>query len=93
MFDVIDFDLFTDAVQDHFSVLTPNYVRDICKELHPELAETFSALYETRYVLVHQETGLPVNVNAVLNDYEGADNLLKILGSDKHDIGYLLLNR
>ena len=93
MFEAIDPDLFADAVHEIFSVLDRRYVGDLCKELHPRLQATFELAYETRFVILDNETCKPVNVNAVLKTYDAAEDVLKILGDDKNMIGHLLIER
>lgn len=93
MFEVIDPDLFADTVHEIFSVLDRRYVEDLCKELYPRLQATFETAYETRFVILDNETCKPVNVNAVLKTYDAAEDVLKILGDDKNMIGYLLIER
>ena len=90
MFDIIDPDLFADVVLDHFSVLDRNYVADQCKELLPCLNATFDQTFETSFVILDSETGKPINVNAILTKREAAEEFLKIVGSDKYEIGILL---
>jgi hypothetical protein len=91
MFDLIDQDLFTEIVQDHFSVLDDRYVADLCGDLLPDLQRTFDAAYETRFVILDSESGRPINANAVLSKREAAEEFLNIVGRDKHTIGILLI--
>ncbi len=93
MFEVIDPDLFADTVHEIFGILDRRYVEDLCKELHPRLQATFESAYETRFVILDNETGKPVNTNAVVKDFDAAQDVLKILGDDKNMIGYLLIER
>jgi hypothetical protein len=93
MFDLIDEDLFADTVAEHFNVLDERYVADICKELLPEIRATFDGAYETRFVIVENETGKPMNANAILTTREAAEEFLKIVGDDKYGIGLLLLDQ
>ena len=93
MFDVIDEDLFADAVWEHFSVLDQRYVADQCKELLPRLRATFDGAFETCFVILDSETGKPMNVNAVLKSREAAEEFLNILGCEKYEIGMLVRER
>jgi hypothetical protein len=91
MFDLIDQDLFTEIVQDHFNVLDDRYVADLCCELLPDLQGTFDAAYETKFVILESEFGKPINANAVLSKRDAAEEFLNIVGPDKHTIGILLI--
>jgi hypothetical protein len=91
MFDLFDPDLFTEIVQDHFSVLDARYVADLCRELLPDLQETFDAAYEMKFLILDADTGKPINANAVLSKREAAEEFLNIVGPDKHTIGILLI--
>ena len=93
MFDVIDEDLFADAVAEIFCVLDKRYIGDLYKELLPRLQATFDGAFETRFVLIETETGKPMNVNAVLTKREAAEEFLEIVGSEKYEIGILLLGK
>ena len=93
MFDIIDPDLFEDCVCEHFDVLDGNYVAEKCRDLHASLRETFEGAYETRYIILDKETCKPVNVNAIVGTHDAADEFVKILGEDKHMVGFLLIER
>lgn len=93
MFDLIDDDLFADTVSEIFSVLLPSYVEDLCKELLPRLRATFDGAYETRFVVISNETGEPITRNAVLEKRDTAEEFCRILGADKHSVGLLLIER
>jgi hypothetical protein len=93
MFDIIDEDLFADAVWEIFSVLDQRYVADLCKELLPRLQATFDAAYDTSLIILDTKTGKPVNVHAVLESWNTAETLMTILGEDGLEIGFLLRNK
>jgi arginine repressor len=93
MFDIIDEDLFADAVWEIFSVLDQRYVADLCKELLPRLQATFDAAYDTSFIILDTKTGKPVNVHAVLDSWNTAETLMTILGEDGREIGFLLRNK
>ena len=93
MFDIIDEDLFADAVSECFSVLHRGYVEDQSKELLPRLRATFEAMYDTSFIILDAKTGMPINVHAVLESLDAAETLTKILGENDHEIGFLLSNK
>jgi hypothetical protein len=93
MFDIIDSDLFTDRVHEIFGVLDRRYVEDLSKELLGSLRATFDGAFETRFIILERETGKPLNVNAVLNTHDAAEQFLRIVGEDKYMIGFLLLEQ
>ena len=93
MIDILDEELFTEAVWDCFSVLDARYVGDQCKELLPRLQATFDATFETIFVVLVTKTGKPVSVHALLNSYEAAETMVRVLGEAEHEIGYLLRNK
>ena len=93
MFDIIDEDLFADAVWEIFSVLEQRYVADQCKELLPRLQETFDAAYDTSFIILDAKTGMPVNIHAVVDSLDAAETLAKVLGDNDHEIGFLLRNK
>ena len=93
MFDIIDEDLFADAVSECFSVLHRGYVEDQCKELLPRLRATFDAMYDTSFIILDAKTGLPVNVHAVVDSLDAAETLAKVLGDNDHEIGFLLRSK
>ena len=93
MFDIIDEDLFGDAVSECFSVLHRGYVEDQCKELLPRLRATFDAMYDTSFIILDAKTGKPVNVHAVVDSLDAAETLAKVLGDNDHEIGFLLRSK
>lgn len=93
MFDIIDQEIFADAVHEHFSVLDQRYVEDQCKDLFPRLQATFDSAFQTRFVIIDNKTGKPVNIHAVVDTYEAAESFLQIIGEEGHSIGYLLIER
>ena len=93
MFDIIDEDLFADAVSECFSVLHRGYVEDQCKELLPRLRATFEAMYDTSFIILDAKTGKPVNVHAVVDSLDAAETLAKVLGDNDHEIGFLLRSK
>jgi hypothetical protein len=93
MFDIIDEDLFADAVSECFSVLHRGYVEDQSKELLPRLRATFDAMYDTSFIILDAKSGMPVNIHAVVDSLDAAETLAKVLGEDDHEIGFLLRNK
>ncbi len=93
MFDIIDEDLFAEAVWECFSVLDRRYVGDQCKELLPRLQATFDAAYETSFVILDTKTGKPINIHAVVDSWNAAETLLNIFGDEGREIGFLLRNK
>lgn len=93
MFEIIDPDLFAETVHEIFSVLDQRYVEDQSKELYSRLQSTFDMAYETRFIILDKETCLPLNINAVLNKFDTAEEFLRIVGEDKYTIGFLLIER
>ena len=93
MLDIIDEELFFDAVWELFDVLDERYTRAKCKALLPRLQATFDMVFETKFVIVDRETGNPMNVNAVLTSREAAEQMLRIVGEDKYEVAILLTDR
>ena len=93
MFDMFDEEMFLEAVYDCFSVLDRRYVADQCKELQTGLTATFDDVFETTFVIIDRDTGKPMNVNAVLTKRDAAEEFLKIVGSEKFEIGILLKDK
>ncbi len=91
MFDLIDEDLFTDALRDVFGILDEQYVRDLASELLGQLRATFDGAYQTQFLIVERDTGKPMNVNALLKTRYAAEEFLTIVG-DQYEIGILLTN-
>jgi hypothetical protein len=89
MFDLIDEDLFTDALLDVFGILDEQYVRDLASELLEQLRATFDGAYQTQFLIVERDTGKPMNVNALLKTRAAAEEFLTIVG-DQYEIGILL---
>lgn len=93
MFDIFDEEVFADVVWEEFNVLDRNYVGDQCHSLLPRLEATFDQMFETVFIILDRETGKPMNVNAVLTKRDAAEELLKIVGDEKYEIGILLRDR
>jgi hypothetical protein len=93
MFDILEEELFAEAVWEIFGFLDQRYVADMCKELIPRLNATFDQVFETTFVILDRETGRPMNVNAVLTRRDSVEQFLRILGDDKYEIGILLRDR
>ncbi len=91
MFDIIDDDIFADTVSEIFSVLDRQYVEDCCKELLPRLRATFDGAFETSFVIVDNDTGKPINREAVLKNRDAADEFCRIVGDDRHSVGILYI--
>ncbi len=93
MFYLCENDLFTEAVQEILGVLAPNYVADLCKELLPRLNATFDQLFETKFILIDNETGKPVSREMVTDKRETADEMCRMLGSNRHSVAILLIEQ
>jgi hypothetical protein len=93
MYDLIDEELFTEAVSEQFPMLEQRFVETQCRDLLPRLQATFNQMFETSFVIVDRETRKPLNVNAVLKKRDAADEFLKIVGEDKYEVAILLTDR
>ena len=89
MFDLIENDLFSEAVWEIFSVLDQRYVADQCEELLARLDATFDQIFETKYVILDRETGKPISTESVLTHRDAADEFVRITG-DSREVGLLL---
>ena len=93
MYDLIDEDLFAEAVGEQFPMLDQRYVEAQCHELLPKLQATFDQMFKTSFVIVDRETHRPLNVNAVVDKRDAADVFLKIVGDEKYEVAILLTDR
>ncbi len=93
MYDMFDNEFFIEAVQETFSVLAPSYVEDLCKELLPRLNATFDQLFETKFLIIDNATGKPVSKEAVTDQRATADELCRMVGSDRHSVAILLIEQ
>ncbi|MFO0905785.1 MAG: hypothetical protein U0939_22445 [Pirellulales bacterium] len=93
MYDLIDEEIFTEAVGEQFPMLEQLFVETQCRDLLPRLQATYDQMFETSFVIVDRETHKPLNVNAVLKKRDAADEFLKIVGEDKYEVAILLTDR
>lgn len=93
MIDIIDEDLFADVVSDCFDVLDRRYVANRCKQLLPMLQSRFVATFGISYIVLDRKTGKPVSVHALLDSYTSAKTMMRVLGDDEHEVGYLVRNK
>lgn len=93
MFDLIDEGMFADIFCQQFEFLDEQYAEGAASEIHHGVCELFEQQFEATFVILDHETGKPMNCNAVVNNRGAAEDFLKIVGSDKYEIGILLRDK
>ena len=93
MFELIDEGMFAEIFCQQFEFLDKRYAEGAAFEILLGLREIFDDGFDTSFVIIDRETGKPMNCNAVVNKRDAAEDFLKIVGSEKYEIGILLRDK